>query len=126
MGKVRFRSIRKSSLVVFVSNTLVKMFGALESKLQQYNVKLDGVGLVDNRPSTAEAPPMGKIHPFSKIAVMQFGCSLGFRISYKRATVPVLTSDKEEKHVILPTTFNFVVRRGKLRSYTLQTPPEVF
>ena len=40
--------------------------------------KLDGVGPVDNRPSTAEAPPIGKIHPFSKIAVtlepvMQFG-----------------------------------------------------
>ena len=31
--------------------------------------KLDGVGPVDNRPSTAEAPPIGKIHPFSKIAV---------------------------------------------------------
>ena len=32
---------------------------------------------VDNRPSTAEAPPIGKIHPFSKIdvtfePVMQF------------------------------------------------------
>ena len=31
--------------------------------------KLDGVRLVDNRPSTAEAPPIGKIHSFSKIAV---------------------------------------------------------
>ena len=34
----------------------------------------------------AEAPPIGKIHPFSKIAVtfepvMQFGCPSGFRIS---------------------------------------------
>ena len=33
-----------------------------------------------------EAPPMGKIHPFSKIAVtfdpvMRFGCPLGFRFS---------------------------------------------
>ena len=31
-----------------------------------------------------EAPPMGKIHPFSKMAVtfeplMEFGCPLGFR-----------------------------------------------
>ena len=43
-----------------------------------------------------------------------------------RATGPVLTSDKEEKHVILPTTIDFVVRRGKLRSYTLQNSPEVF
>ena len=43
-----------------------------------------------------------------------------------RATGPVLTSDKEEKHVILPTTLNFDVRRGKLRIYTLQNPPEVF
>ena len=31
--------------------------------------KLDGVGPIDNRPSTAEAPPIGKIHQFSKIAV---------------------------------------------------------
>ena len=43
--------------------------------------KLDGVGPVDNRPSTAEAPPIGKINPLSKIAVtfkpaMQFGCPL--------------------------------------------------
>ena len=41
--------------------------------------KLDGVGPVDNRPSTAEAPPIGKIHTFSNIAVtlepvMLFGC----------------------------------------------------
>ena len=48
--------------------------------------KLDGVGPIDNRPSTAEAPPIGKIHPFSKIAVtlepvMQFGCPSRFRIS---------------------------------------------
>ena len=27
------------------------------------------VSPVDRRPSTAEAPPIGKIHPFSKIAV---------------------------------------------------------
>ena len=26
------------------------------------NYELDGVGPVDNRPSTAEAPPIGKIH----------------------------------------------------------------
>ena len=31
--------------------------------------KLDGVGPFDNRPSTTEAPPIGNINPFSKIAV---------------------------------------------------------
>ena len=40
----------------------------------------------------------------------------------KRATSPVLTSDKEEKRMILPTTLNFTVRRDKLRIYTLQNP----
>ena len=40
---------------------------------------LDGLGPIDNRPSTAEAPPIGKIHSFSKISVtldtvMQFKC----------------------------------------------------
>ena len=44
----------------------------------------------------------------------------------QRATVPVLTSDKEENHVILHTTLNFIVRKGKLRRYTLQNPPEAF
>ena len=39
---------------------------------------------VDRRPSTAEAPPIGKIHPFSKKAVtfeplMRFWCPSGFR-----------------------------------------------
>ena len=43
----------------------------------------------------------------------------------KRATGPVLTSDKEKKYVVLPTTLSFAMRRGKLRIYTLQTPPEV-
>ena len=33
-------------------------------------MKLDRVGPVDNRPSTAEAPPIGKIHSFSKIAII--------------------------------------------------------
>ena len=47
-------------------------------------------------------------------------------ISLNRATGPMLTSDKEEKHAILPTTLNFAVRRGKLRIYTLPNPPEVF
>ena len=42
------------------------------------------------------------------------------------ATGPVLTSVKEEKHAILPTTLNFAVRRGKLRIYTLPYPPDVF
>ena len=43
-----------------------------------------------------------------------------------RATGPVLTSDKKEKHVILPTTVNFAVRRGKIRIYTPQNHPEIF
>ena len=42
---------------------------------------------VDRRPSTAEAPPIGQTHPFSKIAVtfepvVQFRCPLRFRISF--------------------------------------------
>ena len=43
---------------------------------------------VDCRPSTTEAPPIGKIHPNSKIAitfeaVMQILCPLRFRIFLK-------------------------------------------
>ena len=41
----------------------------------------------------------------------------------QRATGPVLTSVKEKKHVIPPTTLNFALRRGKLRIYTLQNTP---
>ena len=42
-----------------------------------------------------EAPPMGKIHPFSRIAVtfepvMRFGCPSGFRISFKIVTWSIL------------------------------------
>ena len=49
-------------------------------------MQLDGVGPVDNRPSTVETPPLGKIHPFSRITVtlepvMQFSCPTRFRIS---------------------------------------------
>ena len=33
-------------------------------------MKLDRVGPIDNRPSTTEAPPIGKIHTFSKIAII--------------------------------------------------------
>ena len=48
--------------------------------------KLDGVGPVDNRPFTAEAPPIGKIHTFINIAVtlapvMRFGYPSRLRIS---------------------------------------------
>ena len=47
------------------------------------SLKLDGV---DNRPSTAKAPPIVKNHPISKIAVtleppMQFRCPTKFRRS---------------------------------------------
>ena len=38
----------------------------------------------------------------------------------------MLTSDMEEKHVILATTLNFAVRRGILGIYTLPNPPDVF
>ena len=38
----------------------------------------------------------------------------------------MLTSDKEEKHVILPTTLNLVVSGGKLRIYALLNPLEIF
>ena len=37
----------------------------------------------------------------------------------------MLTSVKEDKHIILHTTFNIAVRRGKLRTYTLQNTPKV-
>ena len=51
--------------------------------------------LVDCRPSTAEAQPVGKIHPFSKIAVtleslMRFGCPSRFKISDKIVTYYIL------------------------------------
>ena len=46
--------------------------------------------------------------------------------AFTRATGLVLTSDKDEKHVILTTTTNFAVRRDKLKFYTLQNPLEVF
>ena len=52
--------------------------------------------------------------------------SFDLLVFLQRATGPVLTSDKEEKHVILPITLNFAVRRGKLKIYTLQNPSEVF
>ena len=44
--------------------------------------------------------------------------------SFAKATGPVLTSEKEEKYVTIPTTFHFAVRRGKLRMYTIQNSPE--
>ena len=43
-----------------------------------------------------------------------------------RATGPVLTRDKAEKQVILPTILNSAVRWGKLCIYTLQNPSDVF
>ena len=44
--------------------------------------------------------------------------SSGQRLLSSRATRPVLTSDKEEKHTIFPASLNFAVRRGKLVIYT--------
>ena len=49
---------------------------------------------------------------------------LGTRWNYKGHSV--LTSDREEKHVILPTKLTIVVRRGKLWIYNLQNLYEVF
>ena len=52
--------------------TLAKMWLTERSKVLYLVLiiyKLDGVGPVDNRPSTAEASPIGKIQKFSKIAV---------------------------------------------------------
>ena len=51
-----------------------------------FSIKLDGVGHVDNRPSTGEAPLIGRIHPFIKIAVtlqpvLRFKCPSRFRKS---------------------------------------------
>ena len=43
----------------------------------------------------------------------------------KTATDPVLTSGKEEKYVIYPSTLNCAVRVGKLRIYIVQNPPEI-
>ena len=50
----------------------------------------------------------------------------GYQTVLPRATGPVLTSDKVEKHIILPTTLNFAVRRGKIGIYTLNNRSEVF
>ena len=52
--------------------------------------------------------------------------NLNTRCAGPRATGLVLTSIKEEKHVILPTTLNFVGRRGILRILTLLNPPAIF
>ena len=58
------------------------LWGLIARKLP----KLYGVGPVVIRPSTAKAPPIGKIDPFSKIAVtlepvMRFRFPSRFRIS---------------------------------------------
>ena len=58
-------------------------------------LKLDGIGPVDNRPSTAEAPTIVKIHPFRKIAVilepiMQFGCPSRLKFSKEIVTKFIL------------------------------------
>ena len=78
----------------FVDNSNLKTQHYLEEINKRTNnqkwwskQKLDGVGppLITD-PSTAEAPPIGKIQPFSKIAltlepVMQFRCPSRLRIS---------------------------------------------
>ena len=44
----------------------------------------------------------------------------------ERATGPVLTSVKEEKHNILHITHSVSLRRGKLKTNTFQNTPDVF
>ena len=66
---------------------------------------------VDGKPSVDEAPPIGIIHPVSKIAVtlepvMRFGCSLIFRISYKTVNLSIFW-------LKAPTTTIRVWRRRK-------------
>ena len=56
------------------------------------------VGPVDNRPSTAEALPIGKIQPFRKIAitlepVMRFWCPTRFRIFKKNGKINYLITE---------------------------------
>ena len=48
-----------------------------------------------------------------------------FRSWMQRATGPVLTSVKEEKDVICPSTLNFAMRKGKLRIYIVQNLPDI-
>ena len=43
--------------------------GFCNSPVEIVQKKLDGEGPLDNRPSTAEVPPIGNIHPFRKIGV---------------------------------------------------------
>ena len=55
------------------------------------NIKTSRLRRLQEQTHPDEAPQMGKIHPFSKIAitvepVMQFGCPSGFRISLKIVT----------------------------------------
>ena len=58
-----------------------------------------------------------------KITPMSILFSLGNL--FARATIPVLTSDKEEKHIILPTSLNLALRGGKLRIKALQNTLKV-
>ena len=44
---------------------------------------------------------------------------------YKRATDPVLTSGKEEKYIIFPSTLNGAEGVGKLWIYTIHNPSEI-
>ena len=64
---------------------------------------------------------------YTNIAKEQEKCSEEKKqANYPRTPSPVVTSDKEGKYIILLTTLNYAVRRGKLGIYTLQKPHEVF
>ena len=69
-----------------------------------------------------------RIHYYRPRLIHQIPSTIIFSkmLCFARATGPFLTSVKEENHVILPTTLNFAVRRGKLWIYTIQNPSEVF
>ena len=65
---------------------------------------------VDPTPSTAEALPKGKIHPFSKIPftlepVVQFGCPSRFRISKKYNIVNFFTESNILNYEVMAALF---------------------
>ena len=93
-------------------------------------MKLDGVGPIDNRPSTSEGPPIGKIHSFSKIAVtlhtvMRFKCPSRFRISWQilwlkapSQTIRVLRCRKDIStyHQLM----NYIIHQSVMRLFVEQ------
>ena len=75
---------RKHDTIGSKSSLLNVEFAVKCSEGQRKYLKTRPGSPVDRKPSTAEAPPIGKINPFSKMAVnfqtlMQFWCPSGFR-----------------------------------------------